>query len=438
MGVQLLIASIATIIAPPVIIADQLGLPAQDATLLISMSLIVTGFATFLQCRRFGSIGAGMIVVEGTNVTFIAVIVGFGQKMLRQGLSIESTLGTVFGTLLAVSLVVIAVSFVIKYVKRFFPPFVLGIVLALVGLCLLKVFMIASAGGENVVSQLGTSPESATTEMLKNLAVALTVIVIMLAGQFSRVKWISRGATLWAFAAGILLAWAFGIMPDYVPADKTVVLPEIMKYRPFGFHGGLFVSALVLSLFYMLLNMGILSDLCRMYGIDPSSKECTKRISGGLSVMGISGAISSLFCLLPTTHYAQINSMVELSGVKTRAAGYITALMLVLIGLFPPVTALFVCIPQSVFGGISLLLFGTIAVSGFQMIFSGSGSAHKELSVRTIMIIAVSLALGLGVELYPVAVSVLPDVFTSGINVGGLCAVLMNWILPRPSHNLPK
>jgi xanthine permease XanP len=391
------------------------------------MSLIVAGVATFLQCKRFGRIGAGMIVVEGTNVTFLAMIVAFGQKMLRQGLPIENVMGTVFGTLLAVSLVVIAVSFIIKYIKRFFPPFVLGIVLALVGLCLIKVFAIASVGGESVVSQLSVSPEAATTTLYKNLAVALTVIVIMLAGQFSRMKWISSGATLWAFAVGILLAWILGILPDHIPSERTIVFPEIMKYRPFGFHGGLFTSAVVLSLFYMLLNMGVLSDLCRVYGIDPSSKECTRRISGGLSAMGISGAISSLFCVLPTTPYAQINGMVELSGIKDRAAGYITALMFVLIGLFPPVTALFVCIPQSVLGGISLLLFGTIAVSGFQMMFDGS---KGMLPMRTVMIIAVSFALGLGVELYPAAASVLPDVFASGINVGGLCAVLMNWILP--------
>jgi xanthine permease XanP len=104
--------------------------------------------------------------------------------------------------------------------------------------------------------------------------------------------------------------------------------------------------------------------------------------------------------------------------------------MLVLTGFFPPVTALFVCIPQSVLGGISLLLFGTIAVSGFQMMLSES-TPGKNVSVRTIMIIAVSFALGLGVELYPAAASVLPDIFTSGINVGGLCAVALNWIIPK-------
>ncbi|MDR0619750.1 MAG: purine/pyrimidine permease [Bacteroidales bacterium] len=430
MAVQLLAASIATIIAPPVIIADQLGLPAQDATVLVSMSLIAAGIATFLQCKRFGRIGVGMIVIEGANVTFLAMVVAFGQKMLRQGLQVESVLGTVFGTLLAASIVVIAMSFIVKYIKKFFPPFVLGIMLALVGLCLLKVFMIASAGGENVISQLNISAEAATTVIFKNLAVALTVIIIMLAGQFSRIKLISSGSTLWAFAIGILLAWIFGILPEYVPADRTIVFPEIMKYRPFGFHGGFFASTVVLSLFYMLLNMGVLSDLCRVYGIDPSSKECTKRISGGLSAVGINGVISSLFCLLPTTPYAQINGMVELSGIKDRRAGYITALMLVMTGLFPPVTALFVCIPQPVLGGISLLLFGTIAVSGFQMMLS-ENTLDKNVSVRTIMIIAVSLALGLGVELYPAAASVLPDIFTSGINVGGLCAVVLNWVIPK-------
>jgi xanthine permease XanP len=429
MAVQLLVASIATIIAPPVIIADQLGLPSSDATLLVSMSLIVAGVATFLQCKRFGRIGTGMIVIEGANITFLAMVVAFGQKMIGQGMDTSSALGTIFGTMLAVSLVIVGISFLIKYVKKFFPPFVLGIVIALVGLCLIKVFMVASAGGEGVISQLAVSPESATPLMLKNLFIALMVIIVMLVCQFSRVKILVSGATLWAFVVGIVIAYFLGVLPAYTPAERLIVMPEMMKYMPFGFHWGLFTSAVVLFLFYALLNMGILSDLCRVYGIEPSSKECTKRIQGGLSAMGISSALSSLFCLLPTTPYAQINGMVELTGIKNRMAGYLTAGMFVLIGLFPPVTALFVCIPQSVLGGISLLLFGTIAVSGFQMMFSESRSG--QVSLRTVMIIAVSMALGLGVELFPQAASVLPDVLSSGINTGGLCACLLHWVLPK-------
>ncbi|MDR1973953.1 MAG: purine/pyrimidine permease [Bacteroidales bacterium] len=425
MASQLVAASIATIIAPPVIIANSLGLPPQDATFLVSMSLLLAGVGTFLQCRRVGGIGVGLIVIEGINVTFISMIIAFGQKMIYQGLPVAETLGTVFGSLLAASLVVVVCSFFIKYIKRFFPPFVLGIILALLGLCLLKVFMIASAGGENVVSQLDTSPKGATIAMHQNLAVALTVIIVMLVCQFSRIKWLVSGATLWAFVVGIVMAYFMGILPDYMPADRVIVLPEIMKYQPFGFNVGLFTSAAILMLFYMLLNMGVLSDLCRIYDINPQSKEATERISGGLRAMGINSALSSLFCVLPTTPYAQINGMIFLSGVKSVKAGYLTALMFILIGFFPAVTALFICIPQSVLGGISLLLFGTIAISGFEMMFSDG------ISTRKMMIMAVSFALGLGVELYPTAISALPDIFASGINTGGLCACLLHWILPK-------
>jgi xanthine permease XanP len=76
-----------------------------------------------------------------------------------------------------------------------------------------------------------------------------------------------------------------------------------------------------------------------------------------------------------------------------------------------------------------MVMFGAVAASGIN-ILSGI-----TLDRRALLIIAVSLALGLGVSQVPEFLSHLPaavhNIFESGVATGGICALLMNWFLPE-------
>ena len=51
----------------------------------MSMSLFVSGLATFIQCRRFGPIGAGLLCIQGTSFSFISPIIGAGMLGMING-----------------------------------------------------------------------------------------------------------------------------------------------------------------------------------------------------------------------------------------------------------------------------------------------------------------------------------------------------------------
>ena len=78
-AVQHLLAIFVAIITPPLIISSALEFDLETTGFLVSMSLFVSGIATFIQCKRFGSLGAGLLCIQGTSFSFISPIIGAGM-----------------------------------------------------------------------------------------------------------------------------------------------------------------------------------------------------------------------------------------------------------------------------------------------------------------------------------------------------------------------
>ena len=57
-ALQHLLAIIVPIVTPGLLICQALGVSSRDTTLIVSMSLVISGIATFVQCKRFGPLGS--------------------------------------------------------------------------------------------------------------------------------------------------------------------------------------------------------------------------------------------------------------------------------------------------------------------------------------------------------------------------------------------
>ncbi|MGL5920685.1 MAG: solute carrier family 23 protein, partial [Bacteroidales bacterium] len=103
------------------------------------------------------------------------------------------------------------------------------------------------------------------------------------------------------------------------------------------------------------------------------------------------------------------------------------AAALVLLGLFPGVGILFSLMPEPVLGGATLLMFGTVAVAGIRIITS------QEINRSATLVLALSFAVGLGVELEPSILEAFPqsvkNIFSSGITAGGVTAIVSNFLI---------
>ncbi|MGN0901660.1 MAG: solute carrier family 23 protein, partial [Succinivibrio sp.] len=77
-AVQHLLAIFVAIITPPLIIAGALKLDLETTGYLISMALLASGVSTFIQCKKIGPVGCGLLCIQGTSFSFISPIIGAG------------------------------------------------------------------------------------------------------------------------------------------------------------------------------------------------------------------------------------------------------------------------------------------------------------------------------------------------------------------------
>ena len=64
-ALQHLLAIFVAIITPPLIIAGALKLDLETTGFLVSMALFASGVSTFIQCRRVGPVGCGLLCIQG-------------------------------------------------------------------------------------------------------------------------------------------------------------------------------------------------------------------------------------------------------------------------------------------------------------------------------------------------------------------------------------
>lgn len=144
---------------------------------------------------------------------------------------------------------------------------------------------------------------------------------------------------------------------------------------------------------------------------------------------GILSTTSALFGGFPSATYAQNNGVIQITGVASRRVGYVMAVMLAVLGLFPVVGRYVTAMPPAVLGGLALLMFGLVAVSGMRLLLS-AGIGQREG-----VIVALSLGVGLGLPSQPALVASLPSfahsLLESGISAGGLTALALNLAWPE-------
>ena len=113
---------------------------------------------------------------------------------------------------------------------------------------------------------------------------------------------------------------------------------------------------------------------------------------------------------------------------------YWVAALLVLVGMFPIIGGIFQQLPKPVLGGATLVMFGTIAAAGIRIL------ATQDLDRRTMLIMAVSFGLGLGVAMVPDLLKEMPkmvqNIFGSAVTMAGLSAILLNTLLPKTGPNV--
>lgn len=413
LGLQHVLAMFASNVTPSIIVAGAAGLAfgGPEQVYLIQMAMLFAGVATLFQTVGLGPIGARLPIMQGTSFAFVGVLAGVAAT---QGLSVALTACIIGGC------VHFVLGAFIKHLRWLFPPLVTGLVILAIGLYLIPVAIKYAAGGAAKFQM-----EAESFGSLMHWSVALSVVIVALVLKFFTKGTLSNAAILIGLIVGYLLALMLGMVNFGAVANAswfTVIAP-----LPYGFEFslGAVIAVTLVSIVSAIETVGDTSATTKA----GAGREATDaEISGATYADGLGTAIAGIFGGLPNTSFSQNVGIVGMTGIMSRHVVTIGALVLILCGLIPKIGAVIASMPLPVLGGGVIVMFGMVAAAGLNVL------SEIEMNRRNMVIIAVSLAAGLGLNLVPTAVQYLPGVVktlaTSAVAPTALVAIVLNLALP--------
>jgi len=426
LGIQHVLAMFVSNVTPAIIVAGAAGFgfgsnspDFPELLYLIQMSMLFAGVATLLQTITIGPVGAALPIVQGTSFAFLPIMIP-----LVAGKGVDG-LAALFGGVIIGGIFHAFLGTFIGKIRFALPPLVTGLVVTMIGLALVKVGIQYAAGG--VPAKMSGAAEYGS---LLNWSAALVVIIVTLGLKFFTRGMLSISAVLIGLAVGYVYALGIGMITLETIGTSwsrasSFALPQPFKYG-FEFSAAAIIGFCLMAFVSAIETVGDVSGITK----GGAGREATdKEIVGATYADGIGTAIAGLFGGFPNTSFSQNVGLIAMTGVMSRHVVTIGALFLILCGLVPKVGAIIRTIPIEVLGGGVIVMFGMVVAAGMSML------SDVHWNRRNMVIFAIAMSIGLGLQLEPGAVQYLPDtlriLMTSGLLPAALIAIVLNLILPH-------
>lgn len=217
-------------------------------------------------------------------------------------------------------------------------------------------------------------------------------------------------------------------VPRPLPELPLLSLPQPFRFG-FAFDWMAFLPVALIYLISSIETVGDLTANCMLSRQPLDGPKYLERLRGGVLGDGVSCLLAATFSAFPNTTFAQNNGVIQLTGVASRHVGIYIGGVLLALGLFPWIGAILQQIPKPVLGGATLVMFGSVAAAGIRIL------GQTAMDRRSVLIIAASFGVGLGVAAQPTLLDQMPAVvktlFDSAITSGGVTAILLNLLLPE-------
>lgn len=409
LGLQHVLAFYAGAVIVPLVIAQGLGLSAQDTIHLINADLFTCGIASIIQSAGLGrKVGVKMPLLQGVTFTAVSPIIAIG---LAAGGGTEG-LATIYGSIIVAGLATFFLAPYFAKLLRFFPPVVTGTLLTVMGTTLLSV-------ASNDVVSWGTSDPGMLPKAL-GYAGGTLLLIILVQRLFS--GFMGTIAVLIGLVAGTLAAWAFGDTDFSGVGDAA----PIGITTPFFFGIPQFSLAAIVSMLIVMAVTAVETTGDVFATGEIVGKRVTPdHVAAALRADGLSTMLGGILNSFPYTCFAQNVGLVRLTRVKSRWVVTAAGTIMIILGLLPKAAAIVAAIPAPVLGGASIAMFANVAVVGIQTL--AKVDLHDN---RNAVIVATSVGLAMLVTFQPGIAEAVPGwaqiLLGSGVTIGALTAVLLN------------
>ena len=407
-GIQHVLAMFVANIAPIIIVCGAAGIDETQKAMLIQNAMFVAGIGTLVQLYPLWRIGARLPIVMGISFTFVTILcyvaVTYGYPAMVGAALVGGLIEGVLGLFA-------------KYWRRFVAPIVSACVVTAIGFSLLNVGANSFGGG------FGAPNFGSAQNMLVG---TVTLFSCLLFNIFAKSFW-KQLSVLFGLVVGYLLAACLGMVNFSMVAQSSFVsIPHFMPFVP-EFNLSAILSVTVIFLVSATETIGDISAMA-ISGLDRDASE--REISGGLCCDGFLSSISALFGCLPITSFSQNVGLITMTKIVNRFTIMTGAACMIIAGLFPTIGALFATLPDAVLGGCTIMMFGSIIVSGVQMI------TRCGFNQRNTTIVALSIGIGIGFTQAPGIFSILPTMAqevlqNNCVAIVFIVAVVLNLVLPK-------
>ena len=408
-GLQHILAMFVANLTPITIIAAAGGLSQAEIAILLQNAMFIAGIATLIQLFPLWKVGSRLPIVMGVSFTFVTVLSTVAANYGYPAVIGAVICGGVFeGTL----------GLFAKYWRKIISPIVAATVVTAIGYSLLTVGARSFGGG--YAEDFG----SAT-----NLLLGTITLAVCLGWNILAKGYLKQLSVLAGLVVGYIAAIPMGKVDlSVIFSEGVVSLPKILPYAP-EFHFGAICSVAII---FMVSAAETIGDTTAMVSGGLNRDITSEEISGSLACDGYASVISALFGCPPVTSFSQNVGLINMTKVVNRFTIATGAGCMILAGLLPPVGNFFASLPESVLGGCTIMMFGTIMVSGIEML------AKAGFTQRNITIAALSLSIGIGftaaseIGLWGIFPEVIQSVFSANVvAVVFVVSIILNLVLPK-------
>lgn len=399
----------ATILVPILVNAQ-----AEATVLTIPVALVTSGIGTliYILCTRGKS-----PVYLGSSFAFIAPL---AAAYIKGGLSGAMTGVMVVGFIYVVFATIIR--FTGKgWLDKILPPVVIGPMIMIIGLGL----------APSAISQVGlVSGAEIEWKAVFVAAVSFLVTAIVAVRGKGFLKIIPF---LVGIITGYIAAVCVGLV-DFAPVLEASFFSLPQFVLPFVSYTPNFSAVLTIApiaLVTMAEHIGDHTSLSNIIGKDLLKEPgLDKTLLGD----GIATFVAGLFGGPANTTYGENTSVVGMTKIASVWVIGLAAIFAICLGFLGKFTALVSTIPNAVLGGISLLLYGFIAVNGLKVLIQNQVDFGKT---KNVIVASSMLVLGLG----GAAISIVSgdvSVTISGMSLAAIVGIVINLLLPEEKEDTPK
>ena len=408
-GLQHILAMFVANLTPITIIASAGGLSQAEIAILLQNAMFVAGIATLIQLYPIWKIGSRLPIVMGVSFTFVTIL---STVAANYGYS------AVIGAVICGGIFEGIIGLFAKYWRKIIAPIVAASVVTAIGYSLFTVGARSFGGGYS--EDFGSA---------QNLLLGTITLMVCLGWNILAKGYLKQLSVLAGLIVGYIAAICMGKVDlSVIFSEGFISLPRLLPYTPEFNIGAIFSVAII----FMVSAAETIGDTTAMVSGGLSREIKSEEISGSLACDGFASAISALFGCPPVTSFSQNVGLISMTKVVNRFTIATGAGCMILAGLFPPIGNFFASLPESVLGGCTVMMFGTIMVSGIEML------SKAGFTQRNITIAALSLSIGIGftaaseTDLWHIFPDVIQSVFSANVvAVVFVVSIVLNLVLPK-------